>query len=169
MRLFSKVANFLDDTLAPVRRGAVVIGASVLIAIVLLVIVDVTLRRVFNSPLAFSFELIKIMLAVVVFCSIVYFTSLQREIRINILVSRFPPKAQTIINVVTCFFCVGLWSVIGWRSYVQAMHVWDTGSQTGILKIPHYPFLFLVATCSIFASLLFLIDLLNLVIGEAKK
>ena len=169
MRLFSKVANFLDDTLAPVRRGAVVIGASVLIAIVLLVIVDVTLRRVFNSPLAFSKELIEIMLVVVVFCSLAYTTFQGRHVSVDVLVSRFPPKARAIINPATDFLSAVMFALIGWRSIDQAMHIWDIGSETGILKIPYYPFLFVVAFGSIFACIALLTGLIHLMIGAARK
>jgi len=169
MTLVTKEASSPKKSLSLVYRRIGNLGMIVILAMVLLVMVDVILRRVFNSPLAFSKELIEIMLVVVVFCSLAYTTFQGRHVSVDVLVSRFPPKAQAIINPATDFLSAVMFALIGWRSIDQAMHIWNIGSETGILRIPYYPFLFVVAFGSISACIALLIGLIHLMIGAARK
>lgn len=161
MLLLRKAATFLEKRLFPASARVSDIGQAVLMLMVLLVVADVTSRRVFNNPLPYVYELVGIMLAVVVFFAVAYCGAQRGHLSIDVLVSRFPAKARAIINAITCFFCIGLCGLIGWRSLVYAMHTWDRGHVTAILRIPLYPFVFVVAFGSILLGLVFLVHLLN--------
>ena len=164
-----KDLNLFNKILALLSRRVGDLGLIVLMAMVLLVVYDVASRRLFNRPLSFSFELIEILLVAVVFFALVYTTSLQRHISVDVLTSRFPPKVQTIINRATDFITVVIFGLIGWRSLIQAAHIRDIGNVTGVLRIPVYPFNYVVAFGSIIAALLILVSLINSMIGAAKK
>jgi len=161
--------NLVNKILALFSRRVGDIGLLVLMAMVLLVVVDVVSRRLFNSPLSFSFELIHVLLVATVFFAVVYTTSLQRHISVDVLTSRFPTKARTITDKVTDFISLGVFALIGWRSLVQAARIWAMGKETGILGVPIYPFLYVVAFGSIMAALIILVSLINSMIGAAKK
>lgn len=169
MLLREKDANLLKKGLSLFSSRIGDLGLCVLMAMVLLVAVDVILRRLFNKPLSFSFELLEILLVAVVFFAVVYTTNLQRHISVDVLVSRFPPKIQTITNRVTDFITVVLFGLIGWRSIIQATLVRDIGHVTGVLEIPLYPFLYVIAFCSIMAGLILLVNLINSMIEATKK
>jgi len=145
------------------------LGLAFLMAMVLLIVVDVVSRRIFNSPLSFSFELIELLLVTTVFLALVYTTSVQRHISVDVLTSRFSAKARTITDRVTDFISLVVFALIGWRSIVQAGRIWEMGKETGILGIPIYPFLYVVAFGSIIASLIILVSLINSMIEAAKK
>ena len=169
MFLLTKAVNPLEKALLQLSRRAGNIGAGVLMAMVLLTAVDVTLRRVFNSPLPFSFELIDAALVIVVFCSVAYTTSVDRHVSIDVLTSRFQPKAQLAIMTATDFFSAVLFGLITWRATIHAMKFLDTGYETGILKIPLYPFGFIVALGCALACLLLLVKVIKSITGEARK
>lgn len=169
MAFLKKCAYSLKKILSLVSYRVGDLGTIVIMAMVLMVIVDIILRRFFNSPLAFSFELVGVMLVVIVYCSVPYTTNIDRHVSIEVLTSRFPPRAQTIITTVTDFLSAVVFGLVGWRSIDQAIHIWDIGNVTGILKIPYYPFIFIVALGSILASLTLLVGVIHSMIGEVKK
>ena len=138
-------------------------------AMVLLTVTDITLRRVFNSPLPFSFELTETLLVIVVFCSVAYTTYIGRHISIDVIVSRFPLKTRKSIETVIDFICAALFGLVAWRSILRAIHIWNIEQVTGILEIPIYPFIFIVALGSTLASLILLVKVINSIIGEAGK
>lgn len=135
---------------------------------VLLVVADVTLRRIFNSPLAFSYELIEIALVVVVWSAICYSTATERHISISVFVSRLPAKTEKFITTVVDSISVVLFGIIGWQSITHAMDTWKIHKVTQILEVPYYPVVFLVALGAIVAGLMLLVRLINSIVGEAK-
>ena len=136
------------------------IAAIVVMAMVFLVVVDVSMRRFFNSPLSFSYELTNIMLVLVVLPSVFYVTGTDKHISINIVTSRLPHGVQVIITNATNFISVVLFGLIGWRPCIQGLHIRDIDSVTGMLHIPLYPFHFFVAFCSFLTSVAFLVKMI---------
>ena len=155
---FSVIASYVER-----------IGSSVLVAMMLLIATDITLRRVFNSPLPFSFEVIEILLAVVAYCYVAYTTSIGRHVSINVLVSRFSPRAERTCTIVADFITVILFGMVGWQSIVQGLHVQEFGTTTALLQVPKAPFLFMVAFGCILACLVLLVKVLHSIIeGTAE-
>ncbi len=165
----TKAVNPIERVLLQLSRRAGNIGSAVLIAMVLLTSLDVTLRRVFNSPLPFSFELIDVALVVVVFCSVAYTTSVGRHVSIDVLVARLHPSAQMVITTATDLLSAVLFGLITWRSVVRAMTFLNSGYETGILKIHLYPFSFIVALGCALACLLLLVKVVKSITSEAEE
>lgn len=169
MHLLTKVADFLEKALSRVSYRVCNFGVTVLMAMVLLVVTDVILRRFFNSPLSFTLELVEIMLTVVVFFAVAYTATQRSHVSIDVLVSRFPLRAQTIIEAALCIISVGLFSTIARGSLIYGMQISRIGLETGILGIPLYPFAFVVASGSILLALVLLARFLNLIIKVVSK
>jgi len=136
---------------------------------VLLVVADVIMRRVFNSPLTFSYELIEIALVIVVWSAICYSTASERHISVSVFVSRLPAKTEKFITAVVDFISVVLFGIIGWQSITFALNTWDIHKVTQILRVPYYPVVFLVALGAILAGLMLLVRIINSIVGEAKR
>ena len=169
MLLLRKPANSLEKTLLSVTGRVSNVGQSVLMAMVLLVVVDVILRRFFNSPLPWSMEVVEMMLVCVAFFAVAYTGARRRHVSISALTARFPPKAQAIINTVMCFFGVVIFSLMGWGTVVSARRAWDVNEVTGLLPLPIYPFVFVVAFGSFLLALVLLAELLNSIINAVSK
>lgn len=142
------------------------LATLVILALVFLIILDIVLRRFFNSPLTFSFEIVQISLSVIVFSCIAYTTSIDRHVSIDVFISRFSPGAQKIINHVMDVLCALFFGLLGWRNIVQGIRILDRGTMTGILEIPFYPFYFFMACCSIIACLTILANTFISISGE---
>ncbi len=165
MGLLIKLATLLEKAIYPAVYRINQFGVSMLVVMVLLVAVDVVSRRIFNSPLPSSLELIEILLVIVVFFSVAYTGTQKGHISMDILVSRFPPKTQGIINAVNYILALGLFIFISWKTVIQALNVWKLGRATAILEIPLYPFVLIVAFGSALLALVIFIQLLNYIIS----
>ena len=162
---FSSLEKVLSDVTSRVSN----VGQIVLMAMVLLVIVDVFLRRFFNSPISWTLEIIEVMLVAVVFFSVAYCGARKAHISIDALVSRFPPKIRNTIDVLTYFLSVVLFAAMTWGAVLTAIDEFDTHRVTGILPVPIYPFALVVAFGSLLLALVLLIHLLNLIISMVRK
>jgi len=158
----------LGEIVPSLSRRVSNVGNAVLMSMVLLTVADITLRRLFSSPLAFSYELTQFMLLVYVFLVGAYAFSEQRTISIDAITTRYPPKVQAIVRIVVRLLGAGLWALIGWRSIDQGILLWNMGQISGILAMPYAPFIFLVAFGALFLALVLLIQSFELIVKVAK-
>ncbi len=165
----SEVANRLGKALLRICSRAGDIGAAMLMAIMLLTVTDVTLRRAFNAPLQFSYELTCIFLVIVVFFSIAHSTSAVRHVTIDVLVPRFPRRAREMTYTATNLISAVILGVATWRSIVYAMICQSSGIVTGILRIPLYPFSLVMALGCALASVSLLVKAIESTKGEVMK
>lgn len=137
--------------------------------LVSLTVVDIILRYVFNNPLAYTVELVGLALAIVVFFGIVVCTAQRGHVNINVLLTRFPRRVQAAINSFFYFLSAGIFGVIAWRSVVYAMQTQDMNLVSTMLKLPYYPFILVIALCSLLTGLLFLSQFIHFVVETVRK
>jgi len=160
-RVFNTIWNFCSAIAGGIER----IGSTVLTAMMLLTVSDIILRRFFNSPLPYSFELIEVTLVVVAYCYIVYTTSVARHISVDTLTSRFPSLLRKRLRTIGDFITILLFGLIGWQSIIQGIHLRTMGQTTAILDIPKYPFQFIIAIGGLLACVFLLIKVVNSLLG----
>jgi len=164
-----KLGNLLTRILFQVGHRSIIAAGLVLIALVLLITVDVTLRRAFNSPLTFSYEIIEFGLVIVVWGSVLYSTARERHISIDVLVSRLPAKARQFLRLIFDFVSAVALLLIGWQSITYAIRLRDAQNVSPTLDIPIYPFVLIVALGAILAGLILLVNFIDSVRGEGKR
>jgi TRAP-type C4-dicarboxylate transport system permease small subunit len=167
--MLPKLGNLLRRTLFQVGHRSVVAAGATLSLLVLLIAVDVTLRRAFNSPLTFSYEIIQFGLVIVVWGSVLYSTIRERHISIDVLVSRLPAKTRQFFRLTFDFISAVVLFLIGWQSITYAMDLRDAHRVSSMLDIPLYPFVFIVALGAILAGLILLVNFVDSVRGEGKR
>jgi len=161
--------NYLEKASLLISRRIGNIGMVVFMALALLMGADVILRRLFNSPLSFSFELIELMLVIVFLFSLTYCTRVQRHVSIDLFVSRFPPGVRRATDLVTDIITMILFGLACWRIIIQGIHIWELQQTTLLLKIPFYPFLFIAAFGCILSSLNLLIKIVSDIAEEVVR
>jgi TRAP-type C4-dicarboxylate transport system permease small subunit len=140
-------------------------GSTVLTAMMLLTVTDIILRRFFNSPLPYSFELVEVLLVVVAYSYIVYTTSVSRHISVDTFTSRFPFIVRKRLVIIGDFIAIMLFGLIGWQSIAQGIHLYEMGQTTAILHLPKFPFQFFLGAGGILACIFLLIKVLNSLLG----
>lgn len=108
-------------------------------------VVDVVLRYVFNAPLSGTYELIQLGMVLVVYCGLAWCGLVGGHVAINFvgpLLDR--PRMRGLNALVHCIGAV-LFAVIAWRSGREALTYFASGETTNLLKAPMYPFMAVVA------------------------
>lgn len=145
------------------------VGQTVLMVMVLLVVVDVILRRFFNSPLPWSLEVIQVMLVIVVFFSVAYCGVQKAHVCIDVLTARIPQKARTIISIFTHILGITILIYMAWGGSISALARYHDNRVTGILPIPIYPFAFVVAFGCLLLALVLLVQLVSIILHKVTK
>jgi len=153
-----KAEQGLTKIIDPVTRISDIIGRIVLVFMMLLVTGDVVLRYFFNRPIKGSYELIEFMLVTLVALGLGYTQSLKEHISITLLKSRWSSAQVSVIENITHLFCLGIFSLITWRSAVEAEILRVSGTSSGVLFIPNYLFMWLVVFGSALLCLVFFRD-----------
>lgn len=154
-------ARSIEKVVKPVSQIADGAGRVVLAVMVLLITLDVVLRYFFNQPIRGSYELIEFMLVFIVFTGLAFTQTKTGHISIDLLTSRLSQKARAVIGSATNFLCLGAFILISWRSIVKAEILRAEGTTSGLLFIPNFPFLWIVALGSILLCLFFLMDFID--------
>jgi TRAP-type C4-dicarboxylate transport system permease small subunit len=139
---------------AIVRRMMTALGALmavVLVAMMLLTVVDVAGRYVFNHPIAGSSEIVEYLLAILVFGTLPIATAREEHIVVDILDFMFKGRAKQIQQVVVHLTGAACLAFIGWRLVRQALQFRGFGDVSQFLKLPYEPLAWFMAALS-FAS-----------------
>ena len=140
-------------------------GIISLSGMVLLIVVDVVLRYVFNKPISSSHELIMYLLAVVVFSALSYATVENSHVMVELIITRFPRKVRRIIHIIMSSLGTALFFLIAEQSVVRGVDLRSENLVSAILHVPVYPFLFLVAFVSALMALSLLGETIESLIG----
>ncbi len=145
------------------------LGSYVLVGMVLLTSADIFMRRVFNSPFSFTFELTEYFLVIVAWSYIAFTTSKGRHVSVDTLTTYFPPKARKVTLYIGDFITVILLGLIAWQSFLQGTNVYGQGATSAILHWPKWPFQYWVALASALACIMFFFRTLNSMITGVDK
>jgi TRAP-type C4-dicarboxylate transport system permease small subunit len=113
------------------------LAVTVLGLMMLLTVADVSGRYFFNSPISGATEISRLMMVLIVFPALGWAALGKTHVRVDLLVTRFPPRAQAIINIITLLIALGTYFVITWQSFLESAVV---HRQTSLLQISFTPF-----------------------------
>lgn len=131
----------------------------------LLTVANVFLRDVFNKPIRGTPELSEFMMVLVIFLALAWCAITRKHVRVELIVTRFSPRIQMILNSITLLLTLGIFVIITWQSVLESMAVYDA---TSLLRIPHTPF-YWVMTIGLGLFSLSILVLLIENITEARK
>ena len=144
------------------------IAGGVLVAIMLLACGNMILR-VPGYPIKGTYELVGFFATIVAAFALGY-TQLQKgHTRVDILVSRLPPRARLTIDTIVHFFSLVIFALLSWRAAVFAGNLWKAGEVSETLNIIFYPFTYAIAFGCAFISLVLLLDFVKSLIQAVKR
>lgn len=117
-------------------RFAGYIGTGILGLVMVLTVADV-IGYLFKSPIRGTPELSEFMMVTVVFLALAWCAVTRKHVKVDIIVSRFPPRVQLILDIITLLLTLGIYAIITWRSVLESSVVYNT---TSLLRIPDAPF-----------------------------
>jgi tripartite ATP-independent transporter DctM subunit len=160
MRL-SKMADLLESSSQPLIVTVNKLGVLSLAMMMLITVVDVSSRFLLNLPVIGSIEITGFLLLLTVLFGIPFAALKKQHIAIDSLVSKFPQRAQLIIESMIVLLSLILFLVVVWRSIVYSALLSQMNTVTAVLRLPVPYFALVVAFSSALLCLVFLADLLH--------
>jgi len=128
----------------------------------LLIVADVSLGRVFKLPIKGTYEAIEYMMVIVVFLAMAYTAILKGHVVINIESSRLPQRIQVVNDIISYFVSTVFCCLIAWQGAVQAQIAKSQHLAGSLLtNIPVFPFLYVLVFGSALMGLVFFVSLLD--------
>jgi TRAP-type C4-dicarboxylate transport system permease small subunit len=119
-------------------------GVTILALMMLLTVADVTLRYFFNKPILGSYEITEFMMAVLAACTFGHAAILKAHVNVDILFTKLPERAQSIISIFTNLICFIFFSLMFWRNIYISSVLRESDSISPALSIPEFPFVFIL-------------------------
>jgi TRAP-type C4-dicarboxylate transport system permease small subunit len=108
-----------------------------MVVLMLLTVVDVFLRYFFNAPITGTTEISRLLMVIIVFPALGWAAIDRAHVRVDLVVSRIPPRVQAILGSITFLFALVTYGIITWQSILEAAVV---NRQTSLLHLPFTPF-----------------------------
>jgi len=161
----NKAISTYAKTVEWISQKFSVIGVIMLAGLMLLTVSDVALRFFFKAPIIGSLEVTELLMIVIVYPGVAWVAVKGVNVKVDLVVDRFPTRTQGIFDSVTCFLSLIVAALIGGYNIYEAFYMWDRLIATDILEIIHFPFFFLIA----FAFFLLCLVLISKLIESVKK
>ncbi len=116
---------------------------AVLFFLMVMTMVDVSLRKIFNTAILGTVELTELSMVVIVFCSLAECQVHEGHIRVDLIANKLSKKTQAFLELITQSICCALFSLMTWALLKHAMAMKNSGEVTVDLGLPKYPFVYL--------------------------
>ena len=113
------------------------VATGFMVVLMLLTVVDVFLRYFFNAPLTGATEVARLLMIIIVFPALGWAAIDRAHIRVDLVVSRIPPRLQAIFSSITFLIALITYVIITWQSFLEAAVV---NRQTSLLHLSFTPF-----------------------------
>ncbi len=158
--MLDRVANKLKKVVSPISRVLGDISMVVIVLVTLLVVVDVCLRRFFDSPIQGSHDLSSLAFSIIVFLPLAWCAINDGHVELDLVVKRLPKTAQLIVEVIMMFITTVILGLVSWQILIQGTKLQAANAETAILGIPMYPFLYLATLGGLMLALAFFVRFL---------
>jgi TRAP-type C4-dicarboxylate transport system permease small subunit len=155
------MANSLRKVVQRINAYVGISGMFTLLIMMLFTTCDVIGRTFFKAPIIGSYELTQYMLVIVVLLGIPYTQQVGGNIRITLFVSRLNPRAQVIIDIVITLLGLVFFLLIAWGGFIETVSSFRGGGVSDMLRIPQWPFRFLIPVGAFLLGLELLIKMIT--------
>jgi TRAP-type C4-dicarboxylate transport system permease small subunit len=169
MHTIDKVHDFLKKAISPVSMVLAHVGIVSMVMVILFVVTDVFLRRVFNRPIYGSRDVIRLAFSIVVFLPQAWCALKNGHIELDFLVNKFPKAAQRILEVIMMSITVIILVLMSWRLWLLATVFQASGVESGSLEVPLFPFTYSAALGSTMLALAFFLRFLRSISNLTKE
>lgn len=135
------------------------IAGAGLFAMMLITLVDVTGRGLFDSPLPAAFELTELGMGLIVFLALPLVGLKGRHVVVDLMTSLFKGPLGRLRLIVVQVLAAGVLAVLAWRLAVKAADLAAYGGKTVFLQIPLAPLAWVMCAGAGLAAALALIAL----------
>ena len=153
-----------------ISLGAVQISVIAVIAIMLLITLEVILRKWFGTSTKIAHDFSGHLLVALFFWGIAETLRKGKHLRVTIIYDRLTPKVQSILYKINVIFAIALTALLLWASTGFVLNSYEKGSVVGdIVEIPEFIPEMLIPTGLFFFLLQMIAHLIRVFRGEPLK
>jgi TRAP-type C4-dicarboxylate transport system permease small subunit len=140
-----KLIGLLYGKLSPVTAVANAIAMVALAGMMFLTAVDVIGRKLFNSPIMGSYELIQFMMAITIGFGLAHCGMQKAHINIDLVIMRLSKRVNAIVGIITGFIAFVIIGIATWQTCMKMISQASKNVESSVLHIPVFPFVGIVA------------------------
>ena len=130
----------IERTFAWLSKKAATLGGVLILVMMLAIVVDVSGRYLFNSPLLGGIELNRTLLVVVVFFGLAYTQLEDGHIRMDLLMVRVSPRLKLILEIFSLVIALSVYVYITYTTIPVTIRSILRGEyETGLIPFPMWP------------------------------
>lgn len=156
-----KLTQHMTNVIRPVIRLGGYIAAAAMMAIMLVTVLDVFLRYVFNRPLLGTIEITEYLMVVLCFLAIAFCALDRGHVTVDLVVQGLKRTWQTFYEILGYLLCLVLYVPMTFIYIPEAIDVQRGGEESEILGIPASPFYVVVIIGCALVTIVLLIELFN--------
>jgi TRAP-type C4-dicarboxylate transport system permease small subunit len=137
------------------------VGAVAIIVMMIVTCVDVFGAKVLRLPLPGAFDFIVISQLVSTAFAAAFVLVLNIHVKVDFLVTRLPRRTQAAISSIIHLLSLILFILIVWRLILYGLELQASRESSAEIRIPLYPFAYMIALASIPVCLVLLAKLLS--------
>ena len=133
-----------------------VVASAILFAMMLLTVVDVVARYVFNRPLRGAFEVTELMLLVLIFAGLPLVSFADEHAVMDFIDRVLRPRSQRRLERFVQLLNAAFMFLLTWLVWLKANRIWGYRDTTDVLRIVYGPFVYFMAVTLALAGVIHL-------------
>jgi len=121
------------------------IAGYCVVGVMLFVVSNILLRKLFNLPIPGAYELVGYLTALAVSLALAYCAVQNGHIGVEYIIDRFPQPLRAGAALVIQLFSACFWSLAAWHTAGYARSLMITGVVSPTAQLPLYPVVYLIA------------------------
>ncbi len=158
MKKFTQVSNQISKYVSYLSMAAALF-------IMLYMTLDVILRHLFDSPIKGGYEMTTLAMVILIFTSWSYTQTVNGHIHVTMLIRKLPVSIRFVFFSVTSFLSAIVIGIATYATLLQTIYLHEKGTCTGMLLIPHWPFMLIECIALGFFAIILLRDAIRAVMA----
>jgi TRAP-type C4-dicarboxylate transport system permease small subunit len=158
---------FFEVVVRLVSRFCDKIAQAGLFAMLFIVASNILLRRI-GKPIYGAYDYVCFIATIMVSFSMANCAVEKGHTQVELVVARFPQRAQGIIDSLTGILSLGIFSLITWQSIALGNDMRRTGELSMTSLTPFYPYIYAIAFGSALLCLVILVDIMKSLVKAVK-
>jgi TRAP-type C4-dicarboxylate transport system permease small subunit len=119
-----------------VQSVASTAAATVLVGVMLLTVLDVASRFLFNAPVRGAFELTEVAMVAIAFLGLGQAHRYRQHITIDLLYAALTSARQRVLDLAARTLSIAVATVVAWQLWAYLLRARVDGEVTGVLRLP---------------------------------
>ena len=115
-----------------------------LVGVMLLVVCNILLRRLFKMPISGTYEIVGYLTALSISLSLAYCAVQNAHIGLDYIIEKFPKAFRSLSAILNNLIAASFWALTAWQIGCYAMSLIKSGDVSPTAEIPVYPVVFLI-------------------------